>query len=769
MLNVASLLLLGSGSGDLVGKLPRLVAPRSASSRGDKRQQFRASSLSDVLEVCELDRLEPAPRSAPAHAGLKERKVSADSARSEAGAAARAGLLVQQQQKTIREAEDARSEDTKAPKIKRKSKSVTESPTAAELEVGQRPAKSAEELQLQSLLEELRESHRADRSTIITKLKLFYQFIEECRDRKCLSKRKSDIIKVAGMFVDTDTPAVLILLVQILLSVQVRKQNLATAYKLVFKIAREAENDESFLASNLLDLLTNSIALACPIADSEALVYGYGALKFLTMNSATREKLRQLGVLDLVLLHLKLICEAKAERRVTDETSHVLFQLTGVIRNLVNDVSVQRALVAMGGVTQISRCLKLFITDLDVVCNIARTVSVMSSDDEACAAIAEDAHFTGTAVAVLNKYPGRQDIVVRLTYCLGNLMAKCDEARTFASGDTELPASNMETILALLQSYRAREARPPTVSSLSQVMKMESEDDHGSSGNSEDVVIKIIRVIANMSINGCVGQQVAAMPEVYDNLTEILATRSITDSEELVLSSLATLNNLTYYHVDSARKEEQDTSIFRRIETFIECSNIEAQIESSRVLGNLTRSRAIRDQLSAQPTWPAIVRLLASDQRDLVYTNVGVIVNMMSDTDKRTSLKALGGVAHLISVLKDCGGPADSCDWLLASLTCQAIWNYSIDTNNLFDCMDKEEISELEAVLVEFLDEETIFGSEEELGEDQVSRYHEWEEFAKVGVNLLERLESFLEPLTMASDDMDNVSDEGDGGDLDSN
>merc|ERR1711952_130454 len=220
MFNVDAFLLLGSG--DLVGKLPRLVAPRSASSRGDKRQQFRASSLSDVLEVCELDRLEPAPRSAPAHAGPKERKVSADSARSEAGAGARAGLLVQQQQKTIREVEDARPEDTKAPKIKRKSKSVSEPPSAAELEVGQKPAKTAEELQLQSLLEELRESHRADRSTIITKLKLFYQFIEECRDRKCLSKRKSDIIKVAGMFVDTDTPAVLILLVQILLSVQVR-------------------------------------------------------------------------------------------------------------------------------------------------------------------------------------------------------------------------------------------------------------------------------------------------------------------------------------------------------------------------------------------------------------------------------------------------------------------------------------------------------------------------------------------------------------------
>merc|ERR1719232_2540564 len=133
---------------------------------------------------------------------------------------------------------------------------------------------------------------------------------------------------------------------------------------------------------------------------------------------------------------------------------------------------------------------------------------------------------------------------------------------------------------------------------------------------------------------------------------------------------------------------------------------------------------------------------------------------MMSDTEKRTSLKSLGGVASLVSILKDCGGPPDQCDWLLASLTCQAIWNYSIDSTNLFDCMDKEEISELEAVLVEFLDEETIFGSEEELSSEQIPRYHEWEEFAKVGVNLLERLESFLEPLNMG---IDNEDEEGEG------
>jgi len=720
------------------GKLPKLlpqlsVSPQSAkrkTSRDNKRQQFRASSLTDVLEVVEQDRVERVADGRKIHSSPKERG-SDDIEQKEPVA------LIQKIH-----------EEVSGKKVKKKSigSKKDREETAAIDTTNEKPAKSAEELILLNLLSDLKDP-QMDKNEIKSKLDNLYKFIVDCNNPKFFQKRKGDLIKILCQYVDTDSPQILILLVQILLSINVRKQNLATAYKLIFKVAREDENDNCFLTGDALELLINSIGGACPVNDSEALVYGYGALKFLTMNPQTREKLRKMGILDLVLLHLKLICEAKQERKIPDETSHVLFQLTGVIRNLVNDVPSQRLLVSMGGITHICRCLRLFITDLDVVCNIARTLSVMSSDDDACTALTDNTTFASTAVDVLKKYPGRQDIVVRLTYCLGNLMAKCDEARPFLSPESDSGVNNMDTLMDLLQSYRKKEARPAS-REVSMAMKMESEDDHGSSGNSEDVVIKIIRVVANMSINGEVGQQVASMPEVYENLTDILATRTINENEELILSTLATLNNLTYYPVEIANKDDQDVNVFKRIESYIDCLNIEAQIESSRVLGNLTRSKVIRDQLAIQPTWNAIVNLLGSEQRDLVYTSVGVIVNMMSDFDKRKSLKSLGGVSSLIKVLKDCGvHPGGYCDWLLASLTCQAIWNYSIDSTNLFDCMDKEEISELEAILVEYLDEDTIFGSQEELSSEQIPRYHEWEEFAKVGVNLLERLESFLEPL----------------------
>ena len=68
---------------------------------------------------------------------------------------------------------------------------------------------------------------------------------------------------------------------------------------------------------------------------------------------------------------------------------------------------------------------------------------------------------------------------------------------------------------------------------------------------------------------------------------------------------------------------------------------------------------------------------------------------------------------------KDCGGALESgCDWLLASLVCQAIWNYSIDNNNQFDCIDNEEISELDAVLYELASREAeVFRADPKTGQ----------------------------------------------------
>ena len=69
-------------------------------------------------------------------------------------------------------------------------------------------------------------------------------------------------------------------------SMQVVRSNFALASKLLFKLARDDANDHHFLTRKTLELyLSIGLGRNCPFSDNDAFVYGYGALKFLTLNN----------------------------------------------------------------------------------------------------------------------------------------------------------------------------------------------------------------------------------------------------------------------------------------------------------------------------------------------------------------------------------------------------------------------------------------------------------------------------------------------------
>ena len=59
-------------------------------------------------------------------------------------------------------------------------------------------------------------------------------------------------------------------------------------------------------------------------------------------------------------------------KRVSEQTGHALYQLTGVLRNLANVESTLARLVTSGATAQISSVLSLFSADMDVISNVAR-------------------------------------------------------------------------------------------------------------------------------------------------------------------------------------------------------------------------------------------------------------------------------------------------------------------------------------------------------------------------------------------------------------
>lgn len=51
----------------------------------------------------------------------------------------------------------------------------------------------------------------------------------------------------------------------------------------------------------------DALGRSSPIEDAEACVYAYGAIKFLTMNTKVLQQILDLGILPLMVLHIKLI------------------------------------------------------------------------------------------------------------------------------------------------------------------------------------------------------------------------------------------------------------------------------------------------------------------------------------------------------------------------------------------------------------------------------------------------------------------------------
>lgn len=87
------------------------------------------------------------------------------------------------------------------------------------------------------------------------------------------------------------------------------------------------------------------------------------------------------------------------------------------------------------------------------------------------------------------------------------------------------------------------------------------------------------------------------------------------------------------------------------------------------------------------------------DEHRILKTTMGVFVNLMADNKSRTLFKKSGGVKKLIAILEKYGQN----DWLMGTLVCQALWNYAIDSIDLYDLFTEDEVQKLLVLLADYL------------------------------------------------------------------
>ncbi|XP_062426974.1 armadillo repeat-containing protein 2 isoform X2 [Rhea pennata] len=505
-------------------------------------------------------------------------------------------------------------------------------------------------------------------------------------------KRKSVLLKTLYRLVDIDSDPLCLKLAKIILSMKVNGKNLITVCKLAFKICRNEKNDYIIQNDKLLDCLLEVLRMEDLQKNNEALLYCMGAVKFMSGNAVLINEMVNKQAVEVLLQLMKQINNIKENETHFFSLGHLLVQLTATLRNLADLPEARCQLICNGAVPELCVALEQRMNDTDVCTYIVRIFSKLSSYNDFCAALADCSRCYILFLALLNKHQKKQDLVVRIVFILGNLTAKNNEARKQFFKEK----GSVNTLISLFQIYHkldlnAEEWNHERGGGEKKKQKHPSE--------AEDVLIKLIRVLANLSVHPSVGAALAAAHRVVELLVMVLEYKSIDDCEELVINAAATINNLSYYKV---------------------------------------RSSAIEDKkLHIAEIYKFMIALLDAKNQDVCFSACGVLLNLTIDKNKRAFLKEDGGIGKLVDCLQDFG-PAD---WQLACLICKTLWNYSENITSAASCFGEDTDTLLE-LLTSLLDEGLSLDYSLDRDLRDCNKIY-WEtEFKPVAEKLLERIQS---------------------------
>jgi hypothetical protein len=241
---------------------------------------------------------------------------------------------------------------------------------------------------------------------------------------------------------------------------------------------------------------------------------------------------------------------------------------------------------------------------------------------------------------------------------LGNLTAQSDDFRMMLMmeyGGLDLIPSLLEKYWQEDRLFAQADAAAAATGQEPQPHQEQQQDERRR--EVETVLVKLVRLVANVTISAPVGVALASMPGVVDSLLDVLGSKQMAKSEELVLSATAAVTNLLFY--DSSANllsTPENRQLLCRLlrPMLLESYNVEALVEAARALGNLTRHEDARHLITELRIDEVLCILLAHGDRDLVFYCCGALVNLAANsTDGRRLCDVCGLRPKLAALLGD--------------------------------------------------------------------------------------------------------------------
>jgi len=424
----------------------------------------------------------------------------------------------------------------------------------------------------------------------------------------------------------------------------------------LFKLSKEASNDALFREEGLLEpllVMLHNGALVEVVeghgsGSNELRVFVMGVLKNVSNNEDNQKLLVKRGALPALLALLR----PTGDLRGSGQEAQLLVQVTALLRNLSASSKRQQQLIDLGGIATLTQVSSMYMSNKELQVNVARVIAKLSQHSSAIQALEQDPAPLQQMARCLREHAGIPTLVLRLTFAFGNLTANSDHLRQHIMFDCDMAG----LLPGLLERYWQQNCKLAQANSNSGCLVTTSEEGAvpSDSQETESVLVKLVRLVANVTINPSVGTLVASEASVVEPLLDMLGCKRMAESEELVLSVIAALTNLLYYDSEtnllfSAENKQLLCRLLRPM--LLEAHNVEALIETARALGNLSRHPDARQWISELRVDEALAILLAHGDRDLVFYSCGALVNLAADPQTGGRLCREGGLRTKVAAM----------------------------------------------------------------------------------------------------------------------
>ncbi|KAG7383510.1 Armadillo repeat-containing protein 2 [Phytophthora pseudosyringae] len=393
----------------------------------------------------------------------------------------------------------------------------------------------------------------------------------------------------------------------------------------------------------------------------KTLIYAAGTLK--NISNAEDKMARLLATNRAIAILSETMLWRSEDAAKNKEIAQFVIQTTGILRNLSVSKSNHKQFLEAHIPQRLCGMIPAFIEHQELMVNISRILSKLTLHELPRAQINQRSTNVQYLVGLIDHQQNSwlslvdqqrpdmrfQDLLfVRVFFVLGNLCAGNDQNRHLIASNL----SGISIMLEVLQFYAARYSDARDAETVDDEKEMRRRAAEGE--QAMEVLIKLVRVIANLAMNADVGAQLNGDNGITP-LLEILEVAQRVGDEELMLNAVSCITNVSYYSTaptadskstkapsvqscDFCFIDNNRVAITQLLSRILLDRNEEAVVEAARAFGNLSRFKDVLAYMGDLKVLDCLVVLLDHSNREVVYTVCGVLMNAALDHGTRQAL-----------------------------------------------------------------------------------------------------------------------------------